>query len=59
MKKISWLLIGIFLICAVIYLGDFVLSVSHPFAELGAGLSCLVMSMVLVVASKRSCGKGV
>jgi len=57
MKNISWLLIIIFLIGGVIYLGDFVVSAGHPFAELGAGLSCLVMSMVLLVASRRSRGQ--
>ncbi|HZS76509.1 MAG TPA: hypothetical protein VFA41_07830 [Ktedonobacteraceae bacterium] len=37
MKNIRWLLIGILLVCGVIYVGDFIVSAGHPFAELGAG----------------------
>jgi hypothetical protein len=57
MKNIRWLLIGILLVCGVIYVGDFVVSAGHPFAELGAGFGCFVVSSVSIFAARRSRGQ--
>lgn len=57
MKKLQLWISIILLVCAVIYLGDFVIDGSHPFSELGAGISCLLVSAVFIypfIRSKRS-----
>lgn len=53
MKNLRLLIIVLLLVCAVIYLGDFAINGIHPFAELGAGVSCLIMIVVLIVAAVR------
>lgn len=53
MKKVRLWATGIVLVCAAVYLGDFVMNGSHPFSDLGAAISFLIVSAVLIVASVR------
>lgn len=47
------LIIVISFVCAVIFLGDFVISGSHPFYDLGAAIGFLVVSAVFIFLSVR------
>lgn len=53
MKNIRLVATVIILICAIVYLGDFVINRDHPYAELGAGVSSLLLSIVLIVVSVK------
>lgn len=57
MKNAQRLLIVIFFGVGAVFLGDFFISSSHPFQELGAGISSLFVSAVLIVLLVRSRNK--
>lgn len=57
MKNVQRLLIAIFLVSGVIFLGDFIISSGHPFYELGAGIGSLFVSVVLLVVAVRASSK--
>lgn len=57
MKNVQRLLIAIFLVSGVIFLGDFIISSGHPFYELGAGIGSLFVSVVLLVVAMRASSK--
>jgi drug/metabolite transporter (DMT)-like permease len=54
MKNVRLVIIGISLVGAVIYLADFFIVGNHPFPELAAGISLLLVSAVFIVSSRRS-----
>ncbi len=53
MKNLRLILVVIFLVCAAIFLGDFLIDSSRPFSALGAGVGCLIAGLALIVASVR------
>jgi hypothetical protein len=53
MKNVRVLIGGIWLLCAVVYLGDFVINGQHPFSSAGAGISLLILGILFIVIHIR------
>jgi Ca2+/Na+ antiporter len=54
MKNKRLLISVLFLVCAVCYLGNFVINGQHPFSSGAAGVSCLLLSILYVIMHVRS-----
>lgn len=56
MNKVRLLIGGISLVCAICYLGDFVINGQHPFSSGAAGVSFLAVSILYVILYIRNHG---
>jgi hypothetical protein len=56
MKNVRLLIGGIALLCAVIYLGDFVINGQHPLSSAGAGISSLILGILFIYLHIKYCG---
>jgi hypothetical protein len=57
MKNLRLLISGIWLVCAVFYLGDFVINGRHPFSSVAVGVSSLVLGILFIVLHIRYGGE--